>query len=135
MSYSTTVLLWGLIRYQDAYQAAGALDEMRDAVKWPLDYFLSAHTGLNELYVQVSDDVDHCLWEAPETMKYTRRSYKVTCDNPGSQPVMNTASAMAAGSIAFKQVDPAYSDKLLQHAIDLFAFAEACPGDYIVKGK
>ena len=47
---------------------------------------------------------------------------------------MNTASALAAGAIAFKDADPAYSATLLQHARDLFAFADACPGDYIVDG-
>jgi hypothetical protein len=35
----------------------------------------------------VSDEVDHCYWLPPEApITYTRRAYKVTCDNPGSQP-------------------------------------------------
>lgn len=44
---------------------------------------------------------------------------------------MNTASAMAAGAIAFKEADPKYAATLLQHAKDLFEFGETCPGDYI----
>lgn len=44
---------------------------------------------------------------------------------------MNTASAMAAGAIAFKTADPKYAATLLQHAKDLFEFGETCPGDYI----
>lgn len=53
MAYSTVVLLWGLIRNKDAYAAAGQLEAMRDAVKWPLDYFIKSHTGPDELFVQV----------------------------------------------------------------------------------
>lgn len=68
-------------------------------------------------------------------MAYRRRAYKVTCANPGSQPVMNTASAMAAGSLAFQESDPKYAKTLLQHARELFEFAEACPGDYIKDGR
>ena len=47
---------------------------------------------------------------------------------------MNAASALAAGSIAFKASDPAYSATLLKHAEELFAFAERCPGDWIKDG-
>ena len=87
MAYSTIVLLWGLIRYQarrrvdgfrldglginrpitarpyrsptqqEAYEVAGQLDAMRDAVRWPLDYFLKTHTAPDELYVQVGAPV------------------------------------------------------------------------------
>ncbi|TFJ85003.1 hypothetical protein NSK_003427 [Nannochloropsis salina CCMP1776] len=191
MAYSMTVLLWGLIRYEDAYVAAGELGHMRDTVKWGLDWLLKTHTDRNELYVQIADEVDHCRWGPPETINYLRRSYKVTCLNPGSQPgtrgreggreggredsrrvlvtrsqyapsscfksvrksrlwsqvlfssfllpsfptsVMNTASAMAAGAIAFRNHDPAYAATLLQHAEELFAFADMCPGDWIRNG-
>lgn len=135
MAYSMTVLIWGLIRYEDAYTAAGELQHMRQTVKWGLDSLVKSHTDENEFYVQISDEVDHCRWGPPETINYLRRSYKVTCANPGSQPVMNAASALAAGSIAFKTCDPSYSAMLLRHAEGLFAFAERCPGDWIKDGR
>lgn len=53
MASTTTLLLWGLIRYKDAYIATGQLDFMYDSVKWPLDYFIKCHSAPNELYVQV----------------------------------------------------------------------------------
>jgi len=56
MAYSATILLWGLIRYPDAYVAAGELKNMQNAVRWGLDYFVKAHTAKKELYVQVSDE-------------------------------------------------------------------------------
>ncbi len=115
--------------------------------------------------LQISDEAAHCVWGAPESMNYLRPSYKVTCSNPGSQPgknvspstrpptyllllllltfthppthlpVMNTASAFAAGAIAFRQSDPAYANTLLAHAKELFDFAIQCPGDWIKDGR
>jgi len=60
MAFSTTLLLWGLLRYPEAYAAAGELDNMLSCVKWPLDYFVKAHNKDDQLYVMVSDMVDHC---------------------------------------------------------------------------
>ena len=54
MASSVTVLAWGLIQYRDAYQAAGELNAMLDCIKWPLDYFIKAHTAKFEFYGQVS---------------------------------------------------------------------------------
>ena len=53
MTYSVTVLTWGLLRYNDAYVAAGELKNMFDCIKWPLDYFMKAHTSKYEFYAQV----------------------------------------------------------------------------------
>ncbi len=41
-----------------------------------------------------------------------------------------TAAALAAASILFKQTDPDYSEKLLTHARQLFDFADQVP-EYI----
>ena len=54
MAYSMSILLWGLIRYEDAYSAAGELGHMRETVRWGLDFLLKSHTDKNEFYVQVS---------------------------------------------------------------------------------
>lgn len=47
---------------------------------------------------------------------------------------MNTAAALAAGSIAFRDVDHGYASLLLERAKMLYDFGERCPGDYIVDG-
>jgi hypothetical protein len=47
---------------------------------------------------------------------------------------MEVAAALAAGYLLFRESDAAYAAKLLQHARQLQAFGEECPGDYIVKG-
>lgn len=49
-------------------------------------YAQQAHHKPKELYVQVADEVDHCFWGRPEDINYKRKAYRVTCQNPGSQP-------------------------------------------------
>lgn len=46
MAYSATVLLWGLIRWPDAYEAAGELKNMRDNLRWALDFFVKVRTRI-----------------------------------------------------------------------------------------
>ena len=42
-----------MIEYEDAYKATGQLDEMYGMIKWPLDFFIKAHTKDEEFYGQV----------------------------------------------------------------------------------
>ena len=46
---------------------------------------------------------DHAYWGRPEDMTMSRPAYKLTAGNSGSDLLAETAAAMAAGSIAFKQ--------------------------------
>jgi len=48
---------------------------------------------------------------------------------------MDTAAALAAGSIAFKDNDANYAKTLLMHARQLFDFGIRCPGDYVCIGR
>ena len=48
----------------------------------------------------------------------------------GSDLAGETAAALAAASIVFRNVDPSYSDNLLTHAKQLFDFANNYRGRY-----
>lgn len=61
--------------------------------------------------------MDHRCWERPEDMDTPRNVYKVSAQNPGSDVAAETAAALAASSLVFKDSDPNYSDHLLQAAI------------------
>jgi len=61
--------------------------------------------------------MDHKCWERPEDMDTPRNVYKVSAQNPGSDVAAETAAALAASSIVFRDSDSAYSSKLLQAAI------------------
>ena len=67
---------------------------------------------------------DHAYPGRPEDMTMARPSMKITASNGGSDLAGETAAAMAATSILFKDVDPSYASKLVQHAKDLFDFAD-----------
>ncbi|XP_038057262.1 endoglucanase 4-like [Patiria miniata] len=131
MASTVTVLAWGLVEYRDAYLASGELDNMLDCIKWATDYFLKCHTGQYEFYGQVGDgNLDHAYWGRPEDMTMRRPAFKITAANPGTEVVAETAAALAASSIAFRQTDPTYAEELLQNAIELYAFADQYRGTY-----
>ena len=52
-------------------------------------------------------------------MDTPRTVYKVSAQNPGSDVAAETAAALAAASVVFKNSDPSYSRKLLQTAINV----------------
>ena len=52
-----------------------------------------------------------------------RPAFNLTTSRPGSELVAETAAAMAAASIVFRESDPEYSNTLIQHAKDLYEFA------------
>jgi endoglucanase len=54
MAFTVTMLSWGEIEYRSELSQAGELEKVKDAIKWGTDYFLKAHTGPTELYVQVN---------------------------------------------------------------------------------
>lgn len=61
-------------------------------------------------------DSDHYCWERPEDMTTPRTAYKISPDRPGSDLAGETAAAMAAASMAFRDYDSKYSQLLLLHA-------------------
>uniref|UniRef100_A0A1D1YQI1 Endoglucanase n=1 Tax=Anthurium amnicola TaxID=1678845 RepID=A0A1D1YQI1_9ARAE len=130
MAFTTTLLAWSIIEFGDLMQ--GQLQNARAAVRWSTDYLLKAATAApNTLFVQVADpNMDHHCWERPEDMDTPRNVYKVSSQNPGSDVAAETAAALAAASIVFRDADPAYSKKLLQTATKVFAFADRYRGSY-----
>ncbi|KAK3581339.1 hypothetical protein CHS0354_016183 [Potamilus streckersoni] len=134
MAMSTHILLWGFIKFQDAYKQAGQTNMMCDMIKWPLDYFLKCWIpDAQSYYVQVGDGgADHSYWGRPENMNMNRPAFKVTASNPGSDVAGDTASAFAAGYIVFKTIcgDVPYANKLLEASKSIYEFAKNHQGIY-----
>jgi endoglucanase len=131
MAASTTVLAWSVVEYRDAYVKSQQLGPILDNIKWATDYFIKCHTGPKEFYGQVGQGgQDHAWWGPAEVMPMRRPSFKVTAEKPGSDLVGETAAALAAASIAFRPTDPKYAAKLLEHAEQLYQFADTCRGKY-----
>ncbi|KAK6132846.1 hypothetical protein DH2020_033409 [Rehmannia glutinosa] len=131
MAYTITLLSWGVMEFQDEIAIAGEAKHALEAIKWGTDYFIKAHTHPHVLWAQVGDgDTDHLCWQRPEDMTTSRRAYKVDEENPGSEVAAETAAAMAAASIVFRRINPHYSHLLLEHAQQLFEFADKFRGNY-----
>ncbi|WCJ26646.1 glycosyl hydrolase 9B13 [Euphorbia peplus] len=130
MAFTTTLLSWSVIEFGNSM--GSQLEHARDAVRWSSDYLLKAATSTpGTLYVQVGDpNLDHKCWERPEDMDTPRNVYKVTAQNPGSDVAAETAAALAAASIVFKDSDHSYSSKLLHTAMKVFDFADKHRGSY-----
>ncbi|KAL5551519.1 hypothetical protein UlMin_001695 [Ulmus minor] len=130
MAFTTTLLAWSVIEFGGSMH--NQVENARAAIRWGTDYLLKAATANpRTLYVQVGDpNLDHKCWERPEDMDTPRNVYKVSAQNPGSDVAAETAAAVAAASIVFKDSDPSYSRKLLQTAMNVFEFADKYKGSY-----
>lgn len=131
MAASTTLLAWGGIEYGQAYRDMGQWDELLDNIRWVNDYFIKAHPQANVLYGQVGrGSTDHAWWGPAEVMQMERPAYKIDASCPGSDLAGETAAAMAASSILFRDSDPAYANELVRHARQLYTFADTYRGKY-----
>ncbi|KAG6397720.1 hypothetical protein SASPL_143890 [Salvia splendens] len=130
VAFTTTLVSWSVIEFGSSM--GNQLENAREAVRWGADYLLKAATATpGALYVQVGEaNNDHRCWERPEDMDTARNVYKVTAQSPGSDVAAETAAALAAASIVFKDCDSSYSNKLLKTAMEVFDFADRYKGAY-----
>ncbi|GJM99337.1 hypothetical protein PR202_ga16427 [Eleusine coracana subsp. coracana] len=73
---------------------------------------------------------DHECWERPEDMDTERTVYNISSGRPGSEVAGETAAALAAASMVFRDADPEYAETLLVHARKAFEFADTYKGAY-----
>ena len=120
-----TLLAWSGVDFADGYKKAGQYEILLDTVKWGTDYLIKCHTGKNELYVQVGNGgIDHGAWVPPEYMQYEYPAYKLDASHPGSDCAAETAAALAAAYLLFKETDSSYAQTCLKHAIEIYDFAD-----------
>ncbi len=46
MAYTITVLAWGVVDYESAYEKAAELENAKKAIKWGTDYFIKVKNGI-----------------------------------------------------------------------------------------
>ncbi|ERN05298.1 hypothetical protein AMTR_s00007p00147280 [Amborella trichopoda] len=117
MAFTITMLSWSVVEFADELKAANEFWNALDAIRWGTDYLLEAHSDVNFLYAQVGDgNSDHQCWERPEDMDTPRTTYFIDQDHPGSDLAGETAAALAAAAMAFKDSDKDYASLLLTEA-------------------
>jgi endoglucanase len=138
MSYSVTMLNWGLIAFESAYRKSGVKVYAQEQVKYALDYLLAAYNdgadALNPsddiVYYQVGDgDLDHSFWGPPEDMSMNRPTFSCDSTHRCSEVAGAMAAAMASGSIALRDYDSSYADQLLETSKKLYSFAVSYQGN------
>ncbi|AXB42214.1 glycoside hydrolase family 9 protein [Amycolatopsis albispora] len=128
---SMTMLAWGAVEEPAAYQRSGQLPHLKANLKHGTDWLLKAHPEPNVLYGQVgSGNPDHAWWGPAEVMPMARPAYKIDASCPGSDLAGEAAAALAASSMVFAGDDPAYANTLVQHAKQLYQFADTHRGKY-----
>ncbi|XP_039143300.1 endoglucanase 6-like [Dioscorea cayenensis subsp. rotundata] len=131
MAFTITMMSWSILEYGKQMGGSGELGHAIEAVKWGTDYLIKAHPEPDVLYGEVGDgNTDHYCWQRPEDMTTNRQAYRIDASNPGSDLAGETAAAMASASIVFRRSNPAYSNQLINHAKQLFEFADKYKGKY-----
>ncbi|XP_011623034.1 endoglucanase 13 [Amborella trichopoda] len=129
MAFTVTMLAWSVVEFGEELKATSQLDHAMNAIWWGTEYLMKAHIKDNVLYGQVGDgSSDHNCWQRPEDMTTPRTPYVINETNPGSDLAAETAAALAAAAIAFK--DDPYHLKLLDHSQRLNQAADRYQGKY-----
>uniref|UniRef100_A0A0D9XFY0 Endoglucanase n=1 Tax=Leersia perrieri TaxID=77586 RepID=A0A0D9XFY0_9ORYZ len=125
MAFTGTMLAWSVIEFGDA-MPAGERAHAADAVRWATDYLLKtiSQPGVGD------PRKDHDCWERPEDMDTERKVYNISTTRPGSEVAGETAAALAAASIVFRDADPEYAARLLAGARRAFEFADKFRGAF-----
>ncbi|MEM1971551.1 MAG: glycoside hydrolase family 9 protein, partial [Candidatus Anstonellales archaeon] len=130
MSYSASMLSWALVEYKNAFVKSNQLEHIVNQIEWANDYFVKCHPQKYVYYYQVGDPIeDHNFWGPAEVMQMKRPAYKSDLSNPASAVAAETAASLAAASVALKDIKPEKAAVYLQHAKDLFEFADMTRSD------
>jgi len=129
-----TMIAWGILDSRAGYESAGQYANAIAQLRWGTDYMIRIHPSANQLYVQVGNgNEDHAFWGRPEqwTGSNPRPFLLATTALPASEVAGETAAALAAASMVFlANGEAAYAATLLQHAEQIFTFANTFRGHY-----
>jgi endoglucanase len=140
MTYSVTMLAWGIYEQKLALQRTENLDAALKNLRWATDFLLKAHIRGN----QIADHKivgqiglggpDHAFWGPPESARFAeipRPTKLITKDCRGSEVAGQMAAAFVASSLVFRNNgDAPYADELLQRGREVFQFGNEFRGTY-----
>ncbi|MBQ8296147.1 MAG: glycoside hydrolase family 9 protein [Ruminococcus sp.] len=144
MSYSATMLAWGLYQYPDGIEACGEMTNYVNNLTFVLDYLADCDLGDEVVYQVGIGQIDHTWWGAAELYQYgieegssyteSRETLKAS---EGCSAVFGQMSAaLAAGYCALEgRVDQAVLDDYLAHAENIFSLADASKSDDVYQAS
>ncbi|RIB06730.1 glycoside hydrolase family 9 protein [Gigaspora rosea] len=135
LSWTITVISWGALEWGKGYELANQTQYLREMVKWGTDWLINASSNTNNtadqyLYVMIGNiESDLNYWGPDTDIPTLRPSLKVNSSAHGTDVSGETAAAMAASSLLFRNQfnDNGYANTLLTYAKNLYSFAEMTP--------
>jgi len=141
MSYSASMLAWGLYQYPDGVEKIGEMTNYVNNLTFVLDYFVACDRGTEVVYQVGNGNVDHTWWgpvelieegmgDAGTSMKDAR---EMLVGSKGCSAVIASMSAaLSSGYAALKgRTDSAKLAKYLSTAKSYFEIADAAGGDTV----
>ncbi len=128
-AYTSGVLAWGIMEYEDAVKDAGLYELYMNNLQWGLDYVVGCDLGDKVVGAIADDAFDHVWWGSAEVYmkKFVlkggsdpRPHDEITCTSTTAQ----MAAALAAGYIVFKDYKPDLAETYLEHAKSLFELSD-----------
>ena len=111
MGNAATLLGLGGLYFRNYYEQAYLYNRLLEILTVPLNYFIKCYINPKEIYVHCGEPGSNkSAYVRPEMSTFNRKCFKVTDIAPGSDAVATMASALAVGSILFKDKDPVYSN-------------------------
>ena len=125
---------WAVLEYRVAFEQAGALQDVKNHIRWGCEWLIKCHPNPNKLYTQVGTPADKvnerwCAVELVDTfnsmpgIENLRKAEYVDNDNHGSAVAGSAAATLAIASKIFEKDDPAFAKTCLDHAKELFAYS------------
>ena len=130
-----TTMAWSGIDFADGFTDAELMDDLKEVLRWHADWCIAAHPEPDVFCGQIGQGgPSHAFWGPPEihtqAVGYKPKIWWLNPDNPGTEPAAEAAAFLSAASMIFKNSEPAYSATLLQHARDLYDFADSYRSKY-----
>ena len=134
---ATRILAWSYLEYQKSFDDTGNRTALFRHLRLSGDFMIKLHPSPNVFYAQIGraktgNNPEHNEWVPPseQSARIDRSVTQIDTGRPGTHMAASNAAAFASLSIIFQDEDPAYSNSLLQHAIDLYNFGDNNRGDH-----
>ena len=139
MSYSASMLAWGLYQYPDGLEKTGLKQTYENNLMFALDYLAECDKGTEIIYqVGIGKD-DHTWWGPVELLEYgmednshsIEESRAALKSSKGCSAVFGEmAAALAAGAAALDgDIDASKKADYLKHAENIYKIAKTSPSD------
>jgi endoglucanase len=134
MAATVSFLSWGLVDFQSTYISSGVLTKALETMRVAVDYLSACQIEPRKYIGQIGEpDIDHSFWGRPSqypqnTLK--RNAYIWNATMEAADLLGSVAAALASASMAYKESDPMYSERLMIQAKDLYEWGKTVPGIY-----